>query len=156
MYTAGEHSDAMSGLPSRGIHVFWASKVDELLESGIMPKNSYNILQKLAKNQEQRDIIPTAVQLHNRKRFIFQRKYVIDTTNDLRNFLRPHKVLLPVMPYCFSDGYVSPHRSTLTTWIQKRSRNSLHHECSCWRDSICRRIMEQCSMAGYSLARVKS
>ena len=24
------------------------------------------------------------------------------------------------MTYCFSDDYVSPHRSTLTTWIQKQ------------------------------------
>jgi hypothetical protein len=63
-----------------------------LLECGIMPKNAYNILHKLAKTDDQRDVIPKVTQLSNRKKFLFQRKYVIDTTNDLRNFLRPHMV----------------------------------------------------------------
>jgi hypothetical protein len=71
VYTAGKHSIAMTGLPSRGIHVFWAAKADELLESGIMPKNTYNILHKLAKTDDQRDIIPKVSQLANRKKFLF-------------------------------------------------------------------------------------
>jgi hypothetical protein len=37
----------MAGMPSRGIHVFWAEKVDEMLESGVMPKQAYNILHNL-------------------------------------------------------------------------------------------------------------
>jgi hypothetical protein len=92
VYTAGKHSAVMAGMPSRGIHVFWAEKVDEMLESGVMPKQVYNILHKIAKSDDERSVIPPVIRMSNRKRFIFQRKYVIDTANDLRNFLRPHRV----------------------------------------------------------------
>lgn len=93
VFKTGEHSSCLSKCPSRGIHSLWAAKADQLLEMGVMPKKAFNMLHKLADTEEARLVLPTVVQLGNRKRFLFQPRAFIETENDLKNFLRPHMVL---------------------------------------------------------------
>jgi hypothetical protein len=58
-----------------------------------MPKQAYNIFNKIAKSDDERAALShLSFDCPTKRDLFFQQKYVIGTTNDLRNFLRPHRV----------------------------------------------------------------
>jgi hypothetical protein len=64
-----------------------------MLESGLMPRQVYNILNKMAKGDDEKEALShLPFDSPTERDLFFQQKYVIDATNDLRNFLRPHLV----------------------------------------------------------------
>ena len=124
MYTAGKRAAMMAGmnqvvvLKFSGLRSRWNAGERAYAQTG---------LQHFSQDSQKRWRESSAViRLSNRKRFIFQQKYVIDTTNDLRNFLRPHRVW-----YIFYRCVLFFSHDPICVVLQISSQNSPHHECSC-------------------------
>lgn len=94
--TSGTHSTTLM-LKKTGIHSVWLQRIDELLESGVMPGKIMLLLHKEALDTT-RPLLPTLAQIHNRKRKVFKSTTNLSSQHALTSYMRKRMVIKMYLP----------------------------------------------------------
>jgi hypothetical protein len=116
--SSGAHAASFTTLKKTGIHSVWIGRVDELLECGVMPAKIMILIQKEA-TEATRPLMPTLIQIHNRKKKVFKSTTNLSSQHALTTYMRKRMVMYLLYKRLHSSNhdYVILIRSILTTWM---------------------------------------